>query len=434
MFSSRQWFIFILSSTSLLLSGMVYSLQAPFYPAEAEKHHLSPSQYGFVFGTFELASFIVSPLCGRFMNVLGPKFMALSGLLMTGSSTVIFGFLDKLQEGVGFLVYCLLCRVIEAIGQSATTTAIMSVIAHEFHDKTGTVISWTETFYGVGMMIGPSVGGALFELGGYVLPFIVVGVCLLLNFPFAMAVLPSDDELRKSATGRNQDITLTRVLCIPLIWVGLVTNAAGAISAGFLQATLEPHLRIFSLSWSMVGFIFLLNGMGYAASNPIWGKLCDMGFPAVTSMCLGILMTIFSFSLIGPLPFLPIEPNLAMVVIGLIITGFSIGAEFVPSYIHMNEVLLAAGLPDSVATHGIVSGLWLSSLTLGGFVGPTLGGFLKDHFGFRTGTVFIIGGNLVLLLCLLPVALYMNRKRKHKTKEESPLLHRKKVKIYNRGE
>jgi hypothetical protein len=32
-----------------------------------------------------------------------------------------------------------------------------------------------ETFFGIGMIMGPTVGGALYELGGFTLPFVSLG-------------------------------------------------------------------------------------------------------------------------------------------------------------------------------------------------------------------------------------------------------------------
>ena len=46
---------------------MCVSLQAPFYPAEAEKKGATATQYGLVFGIFELTVFVVSPVIGKFL-------------------------------------------------------------------------------------------------------------------------------------------------------------------------------------------------------------------------------------------------------------------------------------------------------------------------------------------------------------------------------
>ena len=43
-------------------------VKAPFYPAEAERKGASATQYGLVFGVFELTVFLVSPVVGRLLT------------------------------------------------------------------------------------------------------------------------------------------------------------------------------------------------------------------------------------------------------------------------------------------------------------------------------------------------------------------------------
>ena len=53
---------------------MIFCLfQAPFYPHEAEKKGCMPSEYGLVFGVFELTVFLVSPIIGANLNRMGVK-------------------------------------------------------------------------------------------------------------------------------------------------------------------------------------------------------------------------------------------------------------------------------------------------------------------------------------------------------------------------
>ena len=47
----------------------------------------------------------------------------------------------------------------------------------------------------------------------------------------------------------------------------------------------------------------------------------------------------------------------------------------------------------------IVEGLWACAFNLGNFVGPTLGGFLVDAWGFRRATDFFLGVFLVMVAC-----------------------------------
>ena len=60
-------FIFKLSVIEIIL--ILYYIKAPFYPKEAEKKGATASEYGLVFGVFELVVFIVSPIIGKVIYI-----------------------------------------------------------------------------------------------------------------------------------------------------------------------------------------------------------------------------------------------------------------------------------------------------------------------------------------------------------------------------
>lgn len=51
-----------------------------------------------------------------------------------------------------------------------------------------------ETFFGFGLIVGPTVGGALYQVGGYTTPFAVMGSALFLSAILTAFVLPSHDD------------------------------------------------------------------------------------------------------------------------------------------------------------------------------------------------------------------------------------------------
>lgn len=51
-----------------------------------------------------------------------------------------------------------------------------------------------ETCFGLGLILGPTVGGALYEWGGYPLPFVVLGTFLLLGGVLTFCFLPTSGE------------------------------------------------------------------------------------------------------------------------------------------------------------------------------------------------------------------------------------------------
>lgn len=131
----RQWLTVLVFAVADFCSAVCVSLQAPFYPQEAERKGATATEYGLVFGVFELTVFIVSPLLGKNLGKLGAKRVFNLGILTTGTCSVIFGILDRIQDGRGFIIASIIVRSVEAIGNSGFLTASFSIIAKEFPDK-----------------------------------------------------------------------------------------------------------------------------------------------------------------------------------------------------------------------------------------------------------------------------------------------------------
>jgi len=160
---------------------MCVSLQAPFYPAEAEKKGATASEYGLVFGIFELTVFLVSPVIGRYLPQLGVNRAFSLGISTTGTMCILFGFLKFIEGPREFIGLSIAVRIVEAVGNSAFLTSSFCLVAQRFQGSIATVFSLVEMSFGLGMILGPTVGGALFQAGGYILPFLVLGCILLIQ-------------------------------------------------------------------------------------------------------------------------------------------------------------------------------------------------------------------------------------------------------------
>ena len=184
-----------------------------------------------------------------------------------------------------------------------------------------------------------------------------------------------------------------------------------AITIGFLQDTLEPHLREFELSAFAVGCFFVLQGGFYAVSAPIFGLICDRVSkkgPFIITVA-GASFIMITFVLMGPLPILPFGKNLPLIGGSLVFTGIGVGAEVVAGYSEAHAQAVRGGLPDNKITYGIISGLWGSSFALGAFIGPTAAGFLYDAVGFGWGALFVVAVQAVAILAVLTLEMYKYR-------------------------
>lgn len=398
-FTDRQWLTIIVISIADFCNAICVALQAPFYPLEAERKGCSATEYGLVFGVFELVVFLVSPLYGAHLNRLGPKLLFNGGILTTGTCAILFGLLDKVEGHVPFITLSFVIRIVEAMGNAAFLTASFAIIAKEFPNNVATMFASLETFFGLGLIVGPTLGGALYELGGYSLPFAVLGFALFCAALMSCLVLPkSHDDEDLKPTGPNM-FTLLR---IPGVLIAAISIICTSMSIGFLQATLEPHLRKFKFTPAILGLMFVINGGTYAASAPAWGWLCDrptMRPKYVTAV--GCAFVAAGFLLIGPAPFLNVPTVMWVTVVGLILHGIGMGSQLVASFTDALSTAIASGLPNSIETYGLVSGMWTSTFALGAFIGPTVSGVLFDSIGFESSTLFIFVLHVLVMILVL---------------------------------
>lgn len=101
--------------------------------------------------------------------------------------------------------------------------------------------------------------------------------------------------------------SIYKVLKIPGVLLASASIIVTSMSIGFLQATLEPHLRRFNLSPIIMGVMFVINGGTYAITAPGFGWLCDRTCPPKVVTVLGTLLVAAGFCLVGPAPFLSVN-------------------------------------------------------------------------------------------------------------------------------
>uniref|UniRef100_A0A7N4UYT2 Solute carrier family 18 member B1 n=1 Tax=Sarcophilus harrisii TaxID=9305 RepID=A0A7N4UYT2_SARHA len=344
---SREQLCTLISAASINLGSMMcYSILGPFFPNEAEKKNVSNTVIGMIFGCFALFDLLSCLLFGKYLVHIGAKFMFVAGMFVSGGATILFGMLDQAPDGPVFITLCFLVRVVDAISFAAAITASFSILAKAFPNNVATVMGSLEIFSGLGLVLGPPLGGFLYQTFGYEVPFIFLGCLVLLMVPLNMCILPNY-ESAPSEHSFWKLITLPKVGFISFVIISL----SGCF--GFLDPTLSLFiLNKFNLSSGYVGLVFLGLALSYSISSPLFGLLSDK-IPYLRKWLLvfGNIITAVCYMLLGPIPILHIESE--------------------------------NGFEEGLSTLGLVSGLLGAMWSLGAFIGPTLGGFLYEKIGFE---------------------------------------------------
>ncbi|XP_070533941.1 MFS-type transporter SLC18B1-like [Ptychodera flava] len=383
-YTREQKLILFSISLANFCSFASFSILAPFFPGEASDMGASDTMIGFIFGWFALVMFVSSPIFGKFLPHIGAKFVYVAGEGVCGACSIIFGFLNKLDKGTEFVVYCFLVRGVQALGAAASATASYAIIAKFFPDNVSTVFGLSEIFTGLGYMIGPPLGGVLYQTGGYTLPFVLLGGITLLACFCIACTLPHETGNSSQESG-----SILRLLLMPATWLTLLCVLTQSIAFSFLDPTLANHLEQFNLNTTEVGFMFLIYSATYTLSAYFWGWLADKKDICKLLMIIGNIGCGAAFLYIGPCPLFNIEQNLPVVVFSLAFFGLSCGCAFIPSFQDLISTAIWYGMPDDLMTYGVVSGVYSGLFSLGSFIGPTAGAALVEKHGFDwTTSVF----------------------------------------------
>ncbi|XP_036624370.1 MFS-type transporter SLC18B1 [Trichosurus vulpecula] len=376
---SREQLFTLISAGSINLGSMMcYSILGPFFPNEAEKKDVSNTVIGMIFGCYAVFNLLSSLLFGKYLVHIGTKFMFVAGMFVSGGATILFGMLDQAPDGPVFITMCFLVRVVDAISFAASLTASSSILAKAFPSNVATVMGSLEIFSGLGLVLGPPLGGFLYQTFGYEVPFIFLGCLVLLMVPVNMCILPDYD----SAPSQH---SFWKLISIPK--VGLLSFVIMSLSGGF--GFLDPTLSLFvlnkfNLSAGYVGFVFLGLALSYSISSPLFGLLSDK-IPYLRKWLLvsGSIITAVCYMLLGPFPILRIESRLWLLVLALVVNGISAAMNIIPTFPEILSCAYENGFEEGLSTLGLVSGLFGAMWSLGAFIGPTLGGFLYEKIGFE---------------------------------------------------
>ena len=177
-----------------------------------------------------------------------------------------------------------------------------------------TILSVIETSFGVGMMVGPSFGGLLYDLRGFDLPFSVSGGALMMCSLLAAIVLSRPRTLSPHSSldeleGRS-DTTYSQLLGNPSISVCFVIIILSEMALSWLLPSLDPFLNLnFALNSTLTGMLFSLEGITYALFSPLFGLWLDRGLSPYAGLVGGTICNIMGLCVIGPMPFLQFIPK-----------------------------------------------------------------------------------------------------------------------------
>jgi predicted MFS family arabinose efflux permease len=231
----------------------------------------------------------------------------------------------------------------------------------------GLVMSGT-TF---GFMIGPTLGGWLYQTGGPRLPFLAVAaLAAVAAVGFICVRLPRRSE-------EHVAVPLRAIVQVPAV----AACAAAVIVGGGTIAMLEPVLALYLASAlgmgpARIGMVIGSGAVVTAALHPLAGRLADRFGPRRVTLAGLIAMAL-------ALPLQTLMWNFASAVALYGLGTIAIAMVATPSLAYMASAMSTLG----VRSFGVAYGLYNFAWAIGLLAGPAIGGFAYERMGFTALTL-----------------------------------------------
>lgn len=358
---------------------LMYGLVVPFLPIYAESLGVTQSQIGFLFASYAIALFVGTPIFGALADRVGRKKLLICGLLGLAFTTMVFAF----AANFWFLV---LARFLQGLSASIPWTAGLALLAENFpKEERGKAMGTAMSGQAGGVLLGPLIGGWLFEWGGYKLPFFtatgLAAIAAILSVLFLKNVT---DKRSESFTTPFKVLRSKQMLIV----------AGVAVIGSSVFASIEPTLPIhfnknFELSPGVIGTMFIIVTLSYGLMAPMIGAFSTK-FGYVKTIMVGIVLA----AVILPLNAFPTQ--LWVQIITLALLGISLGTVLTPSMPKLVEISQSLGN----VSQGVTFAVYNTAYSLGMMLGPVIASSLAGNFGLEIAYITL---GVIFLIYLIPL-------------------------------
>jgi MFS family permease len=271
--------------------------------------------------------------------------------------------------------------MLQGAADAMTWVVGLALIADLYgEDERGGAMGLAMAGSSLGIIIGPVIGGWLYEIGGIRLPFFAVAALAGVDLVAFSIVTPKTEHVRVAATS-IRDLLKVR----PIFACAVMVVAAAAT-----MAMLEPVMPLlfesrFGLGPASIGTLFGMAALASAAMHPLYGRLSDR-WGGRRLMLAGLLGSA------AMLPVMNLATDFRSAAFVMVPMWMISGMIITPSLTYFAQMASRAG----VEAYGVVYGVYNVAWAVGLMSGPAIGGFLFERIGFARLTV----GWSVLLVTL----------------------------------
>ncbi|KAG0027655.1 hypothetical protein BGZ82_008820 [Podila clonocystis] len=393
-------FILFTVFLALFVDMATYGIIVPIIPfIVSDKISGGATDTGLLLAMYAIGILLSSPLFGilgdAFVSRRIPMLIGLVGMLI---STILF------MVASNFYVF-LAARLLQGVAGGSVWTLGLALITDVFPAEVlGAQMGKVLVGYTLGLMMGPPLGGILYEHGGYQAPFIFICIITLIDFGCRALIIEEREEIVKAlrqqgkqseaieeeaevVAARKKERLEERTSFWKLLknkrLIGcVIVTACNAFVFSGAEPTVPLHLaKTFDLTSERIGLVFMAFSLP-TLTAPLSGALSDkLGAKAVCFVSLllcgaGVLATgIF-------------QNSLTMIILLFTIVGITGTAILTPILGELSAVVRTTGSGDGFAR---AYAMFNMAFSIGVLVGPVICGIVYESLGFRAITCVMAG-------------------------------------------
>ena len=170
---SVSWRTVRFCCASVALGDLSFSQLVAFFPGAALRHGLGSNSIGAIFGLMPIGALLSAPCAPTLCRRLGSTRLLCGALGLQASCMLVFSFTDRLPTWQSFLATCACVRFVQGMLNAMIQTAAVGLLMRSVpEDRIGDALGWSEAMRGVGIMLGPGIGGGLYLALGFKAPFV----------------------------------------------------------------------------------------------------------------------------------------------------------------------------------------------------------------------------------------------------------------------
>jgi multidrug resistance protein len=358
--SSSRTLALALVTSATFIDVIAYSVAVPVLPDLSRKLGASPTTVGLLFAAFGATALCVAIPVGAASDRMGRKGPLAGGLVGLMLATLILAYAKTLPA-------LFVARLAQGAADAVTWVVGFALLADLYDPAergraSGIVMSGASSAF----VIGPSLGGWLYEVGGLRLPFLAVAAMSAAAAAATLWMKPPP------ALAIREKVPVLAVLRVPAIGACAAAVVLAASTMSMLEPVLALHLQRLGVNPARIGLAFGCAGIASATLHPLYGRWSDrLGARRLTLW--GLVVSACVLPLIG------LIAGFASAIPIFVVQTSALALVIAPSLAYMGEATSSAGLESFGVAYGLYNVAW----GIGLLGGPALGGFLFEHLGVQ---------------------------------------------------